>query len=187
VLWRYWLGGRKGIRSVKNWVVGCWHGYLSGASCRLAYVPADANAAHCLLLRKFLIAFTFLVPAYLGSPGKGPLNGRMYVCVLLSETSSRIYRRQRNRLKDRRVRLRRTTMVSKFSKTKRDKQTSIAWRCRRLVAIQWVVDVKTRQTLVSTSPSHTFTHSMYPSHRGTTCKQNRSHRYSNNRKMAAGK
>ena len=23
VLWRYWLGGRKGIRPVKNWVVGC--------------------------------------------------------------------------------------------------------------------------------------------------------------------
>jgi len=25
---RCWLGGRKGIRPVKNWVVGCWHGYL---------------------------------------------------------------------------------------------------------------------------------------------------------------
>ena len=31
------LGGRKGIRPVKNWAVGCWHGYLSGARCRLAY------------------------------------------------------------------------------------------------------------------------------------------------------
>ena len=30
VLWRCWLGGRKGIRPVKNWVVGCWHSYLSG-------------------------------------------------------------------------------------------------------------------------------------------------------------
>ena len=28
VLWRCWLGGRKGIRPVKNWVVGCWHGYV---------------------------------------------------------------------------------------------------------------------------------------------------------------
>jgi len=27
VLWRCWLGGRKGIRLV---VVGCWRGYLSG-------------------------------------------------------------------------------------------------------------------------------------------------------------
>ena len=24
VLWRCWLGGRKGIQLVKNWVVGCW-------------------------------------------------------------------------------------------------------------------------------------------------------------------
>jgi len=31
-----WLGGRKGIRPVKNWVVGCWRGYLSAARCRLA-------------------------------------------------------------------------------------------------------------------------------------------------------
>ena len=51
VLWRCWLGGRKGIRPVKNWLVGCWHGYLSGARCRLAYVPADATATHCLLLQ----------------------------------------------------------------------------------------------------------------------------------------
>jgi len=31
-----WLGGRKGILPVKNWVVGCCHGYLSGVQCRLA-------------------------------------------------------------------------------------------------------------------------------------------------------
>ena len=61
VLWRCWLGDRKGIRPVKNWVVGCWHGYLIGARCKLAYGPADV--------------FTFFVPAHLGSPGKGPLNG----------------------------------------------------------------------------------------------------------------
>ena len=51
VLWRCWLGGRKGIRPVKNWVLGYWHGYLSGARCRLAYGPADATATHCLLLQ----------------------------------------------------------------------------------------------------------------------------------------
>ena len=43
--------GRKGIRPVKNRVVGCWRGYLSGARCRLAYGPADATATHCLLLQ----------------------------------------------------------------------------------------------------------------------------------------
>ena len=51
VLWRCWLGGRKGIRPVKNRVVGYWHGYLSGARCRLAYGSADATATYCLLLQ----------------------------------------------------------------------------------------------------------------------------------------
>ena len=51
VLRHCWLGGRKGIRPVENWVVWCWRGYLSGARCRLAYDPADATATHCLLLQ----------------------------------------------------------------------------------------------------------------------------------------
>ena len=51
VLWCCWLGSRKGIQPVKNWVVGCWRGYLSGMRCRLAYGPADATATHCLLLQ----------------------------------------------------------------------------------------------------------------------------------------
>ena len=51
MLWRCWLGGRKDTRPVKNWAVGCWHGYLPGARCRLAYGPADAVATHCLLLQ----------------------------------------------------------------------------------------------------------------------------------------
>jgi len=51
VLWHCWLGGRKGIRPVKTWVVGCWRSYLSGSRCRLAYGPADATATHCLLLQ----------------------------------------------------------------------------------------------------------------------------------------
>ena len=51
VLWCCWLRSKKGIRHVKNWVVGRWHGYLSGARCRLAYSPADATATHCLLLQ----------------------------------------------------------------------------------------------------------------------------------------
>ena len=38
VLWRCWLGGWKGIRPVKNWVVGCWCGYLSLASVKFRLV-----------------------------------------------------------------------------------------------------------------------------------------------------
>jgi len=37
VLWCCWLGGRKGIQPLKNWVVGFWHGNLSGARCKFAY------------------------------------------------------------------------------------------------------------------------------------------------------
>ena len=41
VLWRCWLGGRKGIQPVKTE----WWGYRSGARCKwFAYGPADANA-----------------------------------------------------------------------------------------------------------------------------------------------
>ena len=81
VLWRCWLGGRKGIRPVKNWVVGCWHGYLSGTRCRLSYGPADTTATHCLLLcSKIQIGFTFLVPAHPGCPGQMAIK-RVCVCV----------------------------------------------------------------------------------------------------------
>jgi len=51
VLWRCWLGSRKGIRPVKNWVVRCWRGCVSESRCRFAYGPADATATHCLLLQ----------------------------------------------------------------------------------------------------------------------------------------
>ena len=63
VLWRCWLGGRKGIQPVKNWVVRCWRGYLSGARCRLAYaqlMPLPLTVSRVVL-------------------EKGPLNG--CVCV----------------------------------------------------------------------------------------------------------
>jgi len=46
------VGRQEGHPACKNQVVGCWHGYLSGARCRLAYCPADATATHCLLLQK---------------------------------------------------------------------------------------------------------------------------------------
>ena len=78
VLWHCWLGGRKGIRPVKNWVVGFWHGYLSGARCRLAHGPADATVS---CFSKIQIGFTFLVPAHLGSPGQRAVK-RVCVCML---------------------------------------------------------------------------------------------------------
>jgi len=31
------VGQQEAHLACKNWVVGCWHGYLSGARCRFAY------------------------------------------------------------------------------------------------------------------------------------------------------
>jgi len=42
-------GGHPACKKLR--VVGYWHGYLSGAGCRLAYGPVDATATHCLLLQ----------------------------------------------------------------------------------------------------------------------------------------
>jgi len=40
------VGRQEGHLTCKNWVVGCWCGFLSGARYRLAYGPADACATH---------------------------------------------------------------------------------------------------------------------------------------------
>ena len=70
VLWRCWLGGRKGIRPVKNWVVGA--GVVicleRGADLHMAQLMPLPLTVSCS--SKIQIGFTFLVPAYLGSPGK---------------------------------------------------------------------------------------------------------------------
>jgi len=82
VLWRCWLGGRKGIRPVKNIrVVGCWRGCLSGTRCRLALWPSWCHC-HPLSLAsvKSRLVFTFLVLAHLGSPGQRAVK-RGCVCV----------------------------------------------------------------------------------------------------------
>ena len=84
VLWRCWLGGRKGIRLVKNWVVGCWRGYLSGARCRLAYGPADATC-HSLSLAsvKSRLVLPFWYRLTWVVPDKGPLNVCVCVCYAI--------------------------------------------------------------------------------------------------------
>ena len=79
VLWRCWLGGRKGIRPVKNWVVRCWLGYLSGARCRLAYAQLMPLPLTVSCFSKIQIGFTCLVPAHRGSPGKRAVK-RVCVC-----------------------------------------------------------------------------------------------------------
>jgi len=54
VLWRCWLGDRKGIRPVKTewWGAGVVVCLERDAHLHNAYGPADATATHCLLLQK---------------------------------------------------------------------------------------------------------------------------------------
>ena len=60
VLWRCWLGGRKGIRPVKNWVVGCWRGYLGwDADLHIAQQMPLPLTISCS--SKFRLVLTFLV------------------------------------------------------------------------------------------------------------------------------
>ena len=76
------VGRQEGHLACKKRVVGCWHGCLSGARCRLAYGPADATAPTVSCFTKIQIGFTFLVPANLGSPGKRAVK-QVCVCVLV--------------------------------------------------------------------------------------------------------
>ena len=92
MLWRCWLGGRKGIRPVKNWVVGCWHGCLGwGADLHIAQQMPLTLTISCS--SKSRLVLTFLV--YLSgtcSPGWSRTNYRravkrlcVCVCVLTIE------------------------------------------------------------------------------------------------------
>jgi len=60
-----------------------WRGYLSAVKCKLfAYGPADATATPSSVAAVKYKLFTFLVLAYPGCPGKGPLNGCSSVVVV---------------------------------------------------------------------------------------------------------
>jgi len=73
------VGWQEGHPACKNWVVGCWRGYLSGARCRLAYaqlmpLPTLASVKSRLVL-PFRYRLTWVVLE------KGPLNVCVCVCV----------------------------------------------------------------------------------------------------------
>ena len=80
VLWRCWLGGRKGIRPVKNWVVGV--GMVicleRGADLHMAQLMPLPLTVSCFSIIQ--IGFIFLVPTHSGSPGQRAVK-RVCVCV----------------------------------------------------------------------------------------------------------
>jgi len=80
VLWRCWLGGRKGIRPVKRewWGAGMVIYLQRGADLHMAQLMPLPLTVSCF--NKIQIGFTFLVPAHPGSPGQRAVK-RMCVCV----------------------------------------------------------------------------------------------------------
>ena len=80
VLWRCWLGGRKGIRPVKTewWGAGVVICLERGAKLHMAQLMPLPLIVSCF--SKIEIGSTSLVPAYQGSPGKRAVK-RVCVCA----------------------------------------------------------------------------------------------------------
>ena len=81
VLWHCWLGGRKGIRPVKNWAVGCWRGYCleRDADLHMAQLMPLPLTVSCFSKIQFGLPFWYRLTWVV--PEKGPLNGCVCVCV----------------------------------------------------------------------------------------------------------
>jgi len=64
------IGRQEGHSACKNWVVGCWHGYLSGVRCRFAYaqlMPLPLTVS-CSSKSRFVLPSWFYLSGT-GSPG----------------------------------------------------------------------------------------------------------------------
>jgi len=70
-LWQCWLGVRKSIRTVKNWVMRFSHGCLEWGA-NLHVVQLMPLPPHHLFI-KIQLGLTFLMTAYRGCPGKGDI------------------------------------------------------------------------------------------------------------------
>ena len=93
VLWRFWLGGRKGIRPVKNWVVGCWRGCLGwGADLHVAQqmpLPLTISCSNKsrLVFTFLVLAFWYLLTRVVRTNSKRAVK-RLCVCVCVRERAS---------------------------------------------------------------------------------------------------
>ena len=87
LLWRCWLGGRKGIRPVKTewWGAGAVIWLERGEDLHMAQVMPLPFTVSCFT--KIQIGSTFLVLAHLGRPGKRAIK-RVCVCVVSQKQPS---------------------------------------------------------------------------------------------------
>jgi len=85
VLWRCWLGSRKGIRPVKNCVVGCWRGCLGwGADLPIAQQMPLPLTISCPSKSRLVLTFLVLPFCYLLTrvvPDKFQKSSKTVVCV----------------------------------------------------------------------------------------------------------
>jgi len=90
VLWRCWLGGRKGIRTVKNWVVRCWHGYLyeQGADYMAHLMPLPLTISCSSKSRLVLPSWFYLSGT--GSPGYSRTQSRRLKAVVAVSGRTRV-------------------------------------------------------------------------------------------------
>jgi len=85
VLWRCWLGGRKGTLHYKNWVVGCWCGYLGwGADLHVAQqmplpLTISCSSKSRLVLPSWFLPFWYLLTWVVSD--KFQKSSEMTVCV----------------------------------------------------------------------------------------------------------
>ena len=97
VLWRCWLGVRKGIRPVKNWVVGCWHGCLQwGADLHIAQqmplpLTISCSSKSRLVWTVLVLPFWYLLTRV--DPDIFQTSSKMVVCVCVYETTEHIIQR----------------------------------------------------------------------------------------------
>jgi len=101
VLWCCWLGGRKGIRPVKNWVVGCWRGYV----CSEMQTCIWPSWCHCHSLYLASVKSRLVVPFWYRLtrvvPDKGQLNRYEYVICTDTSISRRKVQPNNNNNNDR--------------------------------------------------------------------------------------
>ena len=87
MFWYCWLGSRKGIRPVKNWVVGCLHGICldQGADLHMAQLMSLPLTVSCSSKSRLVLPSWFYLSGA-GSPGWSRTKSKravkwLYVCV----------------------------------------------------------------------------------------------------------